>query len=205
MPNWESKEVDEALKLSREERQRKVTSIATQQGMQAALEAGLFWTPIWLGFKYLTPPTSFFNSKLSTSAKTATLISVPLFAFGAVSEQVASRLANPDAYHHEVIKKQRTTLNLYKRFANYTLEKPFSLIIMSSIPVIGMIAWHNKNQSALSVSQMIMHTRVIGQFSILVILTSTMGFYDYMRTRGPYLEPWEQQAALANNANSSKH
>jgi len=44
---------------------------------------------------------------------------------------------------------------------------------------------------------MLMHTRVMGQFSILAILVSTMGFYDYMRSRGPFLEPWEIEARLA--------
>jgi hypothetical protein len=187
----ENKAVEKALQLPRAERQRLVTQIAITQGVYASLQAAAVWSPICAGLKYGTSPNFWFNKSMNTSARTAMVIMPPLVAFVFVSEQVATRLANPDAFVSAIAEKRATTLGPFKRFANYTLDRPFHLLVAASVPIVGVIAYHNRQRSTLSLSQAIMHTRVMGQFSVLAILVTTMGFYDYMRAHGRYLEPWE--------------
>ena len=131
MPTWDSKELEAVLALPREERKRMVSATATKEGLKAAISAAVVWTPVCALLKYRTPPTSFFNSKLNTSARTAVLISAPLLAFGIVSEQVASRLGNPEAYLNQVVKQRASELNVFKQFASALLW-PLALLLYAA-------------------------------------------------------------------------
>jgi hypothetical protein len=189
--NDDKKAMDKALQLPNEERQRLVTKISFAQGAYAALHTGAVWTPLWAALKYGTSPAFWFNRSLDTTGRTALLIWPPLFAFYLVSDQVAVRLGNHDAFHSAIHEHRATTLGPFERFANYALDNPFQLLVFASAPVVGLIGYNNSKKSALSVSQAVMDTRVIGQFSVLVILGSTMFFHDFMRSHGRFLEPWE--------------
>lgn len=178
--------IGEALELTPAERKKKVTSISLQTGLEAALKVSLFSVPTILALtKYYKP----FTRSVGVSGRTALAITPPLFAFGLVSEQVASRLATPDSYESYVrAERQSSTIALHHQVANYIYFHPFKVIFGLGVPTVAGIFMIKGGESDghLKFSQRIMHTRVIGQASILTILAGTMAFYDYMDKRGPY-------------------
>jgi hypothetical protein len=79
-------------------------------------------------------------------------------------------------------------LSFPQRTANYLYFNPIQHTIMTSIPVVaGIFHYQNTVKSDIIMSRRIMHTRVLGQFSVLTVLVMTMGFQSFMDTRGgPY-------------------
>lgn len=171
-----------------------VTQIATREGSIAAAMTSIVWLPTTAFLAYgNSGPSHFFRTRLNTSARTALVIMPIVFAFGIVSEQVASRMANPEAFAHDIHSGRVSTLSLPKRLANFVHDYPVRTLFMLGVPgVIGIFA-SKGGQHELSLSQRLMHTRVIGQFTVLSILLGTMGFHDYMSRHGRYLEPWEEE------------
>mmetsp|Transcript_22706 Transcript_22706/g.59282 ORF Transcript_22706/g.59282 Transcript_22706/m.59282 type:complete len:110 (-) Transcript_22706:24-353(-) len=72
--------------------------------------------------------------------------------------------------------------------ANFMYDHPFHLLVASSLPVVGSIFLTQKDHAHLKLSQKIMHTRVLGQLSVLGILLSVMFFRDYMDRNGRFIE-----------------
>eukprot|EP00924_Labyrinthula_sp_SR-Ha-C_P006868 snap_masked-scaffold_8-processed-gene-3.47-mRNA-1 protein AED:0.10 eAED:0.20 QI:0/-1/0/1/-1/1/1/0/179 len=158
---------------------------AIESGLLAGFKTGLISVPIVLGLNKGYPP---FKARLNVSARTAIAISPPLFAFAFTAERVAAKLANPDAFGSGFdweMFRRHLELPIHKRAANYFYHNPFKTIIFTSIPVICGI-YVTRDAKHLKLSQRIMHTRVLGQFSVLVILASTMLFHDWMDKRGPF-------------------
>jgi hypothetical protein len=191
---YNSDAINAALALPQEERRRLVTKIAAQQGAIAAAQASLGWVPV---VTYLlnakSEPALWFQTRLNTSAKTAATIMPIIFAFGMVSEQVATRLANPQAFVSDVSTGRVSALPVHKRLANFVYDHPINSLIMAGVPAVLTIFMSKSGQTELSLSQRIMHTRVAGQFTVLMTLVSVMGFHDYMGRRGRFLEPWEEE------------
>lgn len=52
------------------------------------------------------------------------------------------------------------------------------------VPTVGAILYSTRHETHLKLSQKIMHTRVLGQMSVLTMLVFVMGFREYMRLHG---------------------
>lgn len=185
---YESEKLQEALNLPASERKKIVSQMAIDGGLKSAAYFSAFWWPT-LAYLKLQKPQHFFNTKMNVSARTAVAIMPPVLIFTFVSEQIASRLANPNAFLKDI--HRRSTLPPWKQYANFVADHPFENLFISSVPLIAYIFKNKLNEEALSLSQRIMHTRVLGQFSVLTLLAINMGFYDYMKKHGKFLEPWE--------------
>jgi len=187
-----------ALALPQEERRRMVTKISFQQGTSAAAQVSAVWLPVVAYLNFGSGrPARWFQTRLNVSAKTSVVIMPIIFGFGVVSEQVATRLANPKAFALDITTGRVSALPPHKKLANYVYDSPIRSLIMLGIPGVLAIFLSKGGQTELSISQRIMHTRVAGQFSILTILVGTMGLHDYMSKRGGrYLEPWEEELKL---------
>ena len=57
--------------------------------------------------------------------------------------------------------------------------------------MLGIFKWKG-GEKHLTTSMRVMHTRVIGQATVLGTLLIIMGFSDFMRRRGPFLEPEDE-------------
>lgn len=77
-------------------------------------------------------------------------------------------------------------LKFHHRAANYLYDHPFHLLASLAVPVVGGIFYSQSGHSHLKLSQKIMHTRVLGQTSVLAMLLSIMYFRDYMDRNGRF-------------------
>jgi hypothetical protein len=192
---FESDSLKQALALPQEERRKLVTQIAAQQGAIAGLKTALVWTPAVAYLQYgRSGASNWFRTRLNVSGKTAFLIMPIISAFGLVSEQVATRMANPRVFESEIAVGRASALPIHQRMANFVHDNPIRTLIMVGVPGVVAIFLSNGGNPELSLSQRIMHTRVAGQFTVLTALLGTMGIHDYMSKRGRFLEPWEELA-----------
>jgi hypothetical protein len=185
---YDNASLQKAMSMSAEERKSMVTTIATREGVFA----GTLTLAGWGGTLLLLKRANVFpNLRLNASAKTGILIMPPLLVFSLVSEQIASRMANPGAFAQYVTEKKVSALPPHQRIANFVLHEPYKILFGGGIAAVALIFTNKSRDTGLTLSQRIMHTRVLAQFSVLVALGTVMGFREWMRSRGPYLEPWE--------------
>jgi len=78
-------------------------------------------------------------------------------------------------------------LKWYHQAANYAADHPIQILTAAAVPAIAGIAYGRAGQGHLEVSQMIMHTRVFGQFATITALLTVMGFKEYMERHGKFV------------------
>eukprot|EP00560_Eucampia_antarctica_P009349 CAMPEP_0197828636 /NCGR_PEP_ID=MMETSP1437-20131217/5170_1 /TAXON_ID=49252 ORGANISM="Eucampia antarctica, Strain CCMP1452" /NCGR_SAMPLE_ID=MMETSP1437 /ASSEMBLY_ACC=CAM_ASM_001096 /LENGTH=295 /DNA_ID=CAMNT_0043429923 /DNA_START=45 /DNA_END=932 /DNA_ORIENTATION=- len=72
-------------------------------------------------------------------------------------------------------------------FANFWQEHPFKLLAMAGVPtVLYIFKGRNANQN-LQLQSKLMHTRVFGQFALISMLLTLMGFKEYMDKYGRFI------------------
>ena len=82
----------------------------------------------------------------------------------------------------------RGGLKLHHHAANWVFDHPFHILVGASLPVVGSIYYGQSDLKHLKLSQKVMHTRVMGQLSVLSILLGVMFFREHMKLHGRYLE-----------------
>ena len=88
-------------------------------------------------------------------------------------------------------------LRLHHKAANYCYEHPFHILAGIGVPAIGYIFYGRSGQHHLPFSIKLLHTRVMGQFSVLIICLSLMGFKQYMDQQGKFISEHEaEQSAI---------
>lgn len=84
-------------------------------------------------------------------------------------------------------------LGVHHRIANFWQENPFKVLTAVSVPTIFYIFKGKSTQAHLQLQSMIMHTRVYGQFSVIIMLLSLMGFKGYMDVYGKFVTEMDAQ------------
>jgi len=85
-------------------------------------------------------------------------------------------------------------LAIHQRVANFWQEHPFQILIGLGVPAVGAIFLKRRAAgSSLMLSQQIMQTRVMGQFTVLVFLLTLMGFKEYMDRQGKFITEAEAE------------
>ncbi|RHY30565.1 hypothetical protein DYB32_004213 [Aphanomyces invadans] len=141
----------------------------------------------------------FFRNRLGVSGKVGLVASAGMATFIIVAERDLLRGSrNPEEYLSDLQAKSNTdaaaaaatqrphSLPLHHRFANHVLDYPFRTLAMTAIPLVGGIYLHQSQNNNIQLSQKIMHTRIYGQGTCVVLLLSTMALYDYMSRRGRF-------------------
>ena len=173
---FESKALTAALALPADERKKIATSLSVGEGIKAAVGTSVVWLPTIAYLNYgKSKYSEFFQKRFNTSAKTAAVIMPIIFAYGMVSEQVNSRLANPTAYASEDSGFVRD-LPLYKQVGNYVYHHPFRTVFWMGLPGVVAIYIAEGRDKSLTLSQRIMHTRVLGQFYVISIMIMMLTF-----------------------------
>ena len=82
-------------------------------------------------------------------------------------------------------------LGIHHQAANYWQEHPFKILAGVSIPAVGYIFYGRSGQQHLQLQSKLMHTRVFGQFAVITMLLSLMGFKEYMDRNGKFITELE--------------
>ncbi|CAH0473213.1 unnamed protein product [Peronospora belbahrii] len=111
-----------------------------------------------------------FRNRLGVSGKTALVVSPFLGAFTIVAEnRLMHGARNPEMYmatleggSYMAPEKKASQLKFWQKSANFLYDHPYRALVT------------------------IMHTRIYGQASVVVLLLSSMAFHDYMAKRGKF-------------------
>lgn len=189
-PIYHSKSFRQTQILDPTERRRHVSHVATEEGLKAAIVTSLFWLPPSAYLMFGTSPLSLrIQQRLHNGSVRAGFVMLPmLFAFLYESSEVAIMLGahKPNSPLDPTAKAEPSRLPLYQRGANLVLDHPMRLLAVLSIPTI-MTSFHLRQlEPSLTLSQRLMHTRVIAQFQIYVTMMGLMGLYSYMGYHGRF-------------------
>jgi len=83
------------------------------------------------------------------------------------------------------------------KIANFWQENPFKILAGLGIPTVLYIFKGRDGQKHLQTQMKVMHTRVFGQFAVLSMLLTLMGFKEYMDRHGKYITEEDVQARIA--------
>ncbi|GMF33000.1 unnamed protein product [Phytophthora fragariaefolia] len=89
-------------------------------------------------------------------------------------------------------KREASKLKLWQQAANFLYDHPYRALATVGVPLVGGIYSYQHLNKGISASQQIMHTRIYGQASVVVLLLSSMAFHDFMAKRGKYGEEAEE-------------
>jgi hypothetical protein len=84
-------------------------------------------------------------------------------------------------------------LGIHKQLVNYFYDHPFQLVAGLGFPLASGILYSQRQNTHLTLSQKIMHSRVFAQAGVLTILLSTMAFREYMDRNGRFLDSEEEE------------
>jgi len=89
------------------------------------------------------------------------------------------------------------SLGLNHKMANFFQENPFKILAAVGVPAVLYIFKGREGQAHLQTQMKIMHTRVMGQGTVLIMLLSLMGFKEYMDRTGKFVTEAEVQSQVA--------
>ncbi|GBG26266.1 Hypothetical Protein FCC1311_024872 [Hondaea fermentalgiana] len=174
---FESQIAADAIKnLTPAERKKNVEWISLKAGMKTFGIAGAISVPTTLALLKFSP---WFRKSTGVSGRVATAFIPPVFAFAFVSEQTASRLAHPEAYESYVSANPNAHMPLSERVMNMVDKNPVGFLAAVGVPVVGGIFIAKGRDPSLTLSQRIMHTRVMGQASVLAILSGVALYHAF--------------------------
>ncbi|TFJ81396.1 hypothetical protein NSK_007357 [Nannochloropsis salina CCMP1776] len=184
-----------------------VVDLAVAEGVRAAVGAGcLSGLGVFAAHKY----SPWFNKSLGISGKVGTVMLAITGSFFLFSELVlidaqrhpqaygfmdtpALAAAPTDAAKPDAEKREKDEglgmihikpRYVYATVANHLYDHPFQMLVALSTPIIGGFFYTEMQKPGLKLSQRIIHTRVQGQASVILILALTMGFREWMTKNG---------------------
>jgi len=88
------------------------------------------------------------------------------------------------------------SLSIHHLVANFWQENPFKILAGLGIPTVLYI-FKGKNKTNMQLQSKLMHTRVYGQFAVLTMLLTLMGFKSYMDSWGKFVTETEAENRVA--------
>mmetsp|Transcript_29497 Transcript_29497/g.62605 ORF Transcript_29497/g.62605 Transcript_29497/m.62605 type:complete len:288 (+) Transcript_29497:173-1036(+) len=89
------------------------------------------------------------------------------------------------------------SLGVQHKIANFWQENPFKILAAVGVPTVFYIFKGREGQKHLQLQSILMQTRVFGQFAVLTMLLSLMGFKEYMDRSGKFVTEGEVQGRVA--------
>lgn len=136
-----------------------------------------------------------FSQFMSVSAKTSIPVMAGLGMFAFRYELTQHNVLNyPERYNEFGVKNDLTAgpvskIPFHHKAMNYLYDHPFYFVSAVGFPFAGAILAQNMKLKHLTFSQKVMHSRVMAQGGVLVILLTTMAFTGWMDRRGRFPEP----------------
>jgi two-component sensor histidine kinase len=78
-------------------------------------------------------------------------------------------------------------LGLHHKISNAFADHPFKILAGVGVPAVAWIFYGRTGQEHLQLQMKVMHTRVMGQFTVITMLLSLMGFKSYMDHYGKFI------------------
>ncbi|KAL9190633.1 hypothetical protein ACHAXT_000339 [Thalassiosira profunda] len=88
------------------------------------------------------------------------------------------------------------SLGVHHKIANFWQENPFKLLAAVGVPTVLYIFKGKQGQEHLALQMKVMHTRVFGQFAVITMLLTLMGFKEYMDLAGKFVTEQDVQARI---------
>mmetsp|Transcript_83886 Transcript_83886/g.125756 ORF Transcript_83886/g.125756 Transcript_83886/m.125756 type:complete len:248 (+) Transcript_83886:166-909(+) len=92
----------------------------------------------------------------------------------------------------------------FHKTANYVQSNPFKIIVGVGVPSVALIFWGRTTKEHLSMQLKILHTRVLGQFTIICTLLGVMGLKEVMDRQGRYITEEEVETRVAQMENTRR-
>lgn len=86
------------------------------------------------------------------------------------------------------------SIGFHHKIANFWQENPFKILVGLGAPTVLYIFSGRKENRQLQ--QKLMHTRIFGQFTVISMLLTLMGFKTYMDSMGKYISQKEADARV---------
>jgi len=136
--------------------------------------------------------TKFFRKRLGVSGKLAMVV-MPTLGLSALAMEhyIIDAHRDKQAFLDRYLgfesplteeNKPQKDLSLAKRAANMVYNYPYYTLGIGGAAAVGTVFAMQPKE--LTLQQKVLHSRVMGQMSVLTILCSVMGFMDFMRRRG---------------------
>jgi len=84
-------------------------------------------------------------------------------------------------------------------------EHPFKLLSIVGVPSVLYIFYGKQQQQHLQLQSQVMHTRVFGQFTVISVLLTFMGFKTYMDLYGTYVTEAEMEEKVEDMRLARQH
>lgn len=169
----------------------RILSIALGEGLKYGSLVGVAVTA---GTVFASYRSKKFDKFLSLSARTSFPLITGLFAFSVKYELTmidAQRYPENWGLKEYVEKGKVTNMPFHHRVLNAIYDNPFKMVAALGVPFAAYILSEQLKLKHLTLSQKIMHSRVIAQGGIISILLTTMMFKEYMDRNGRFPEPEE--------------
>lgn len=89
------------------------------------------------------------------------------------------------------------SLGVHHRIANFWQDNPFKILAAVGVPTVLYIFKGRSDQAHLQTQMKLMHTRVFGQFAVISMLLTLMGFKEYMDRSGRFITEGDVQDRVA--------
>lgn len=96
------------------------------------------------------------------------------------------------------------SLGIHHSIANFWQENPFKILAAIGVPTVLYIFKGRQGQEHLQLQMKVMHTRVFGQFAVISMLLTLMGFKEYMDRSGKFITESDVQARIAQMQESRR-
>jgi len=151
-------------------------------------------------------------SSSSSSSSSSTIVEQASNELSASSSSpISSSMANEmtaDRQSHALYRKSvkesgvriipGNSLGVHHEVANFWQENPFKILAGLGIPTVFYIFRGQNNQKHMQLQSKLMHTRVYGQFAVLTMLLTLMGFKSYMDSWGTFITEEEAEYRVAD-------
>jgi hypothetical protein len=84
-------------------------------------------------------------------------------------------------------------LGVHHQVANFFQANPFKILVAVGVPTVLYIFKGKTKSKHLQLQSQLMHTRVYGQFAVITMLLTLMGFKTYMDNSGKYITEAEAE------------
>jgi hypothetical protein len=85
------------------------------------------------------------------------------------------------------------SLGPHHKVANFWQDHPFKVLAAMAVPAVGYIYYGRAGKEHLPMQMKIIHTRVMGQFAVISLLLTLMGFKEYMDRNGKFITEEESE------------
>ena len=177
-------QTEQILEARKKER---ILGAASNAGIMAGLGAAAFVGAGVLAASSFYP--RFRNAQISTKVSLPTMAGMFMFSLKYELTLISMQRQGEDwedLKPKNLLENRVTNMPYHHRVANLLYDHPFVMISSFGVPFAAYVLNSQLKLKHLTLSQRVMHSRVIAQAGILTVAMTTMAFREYMDKRGRF-------------------